>query len=852
KKKTLLFPNCTRPSGDSPFPLHCLKFDRFYCFLSLSISPSLSRVVSDCNSVEHECLVSCYFFNMVIESQVSSTNEAQLHPDNISVQDGDPILPSFTPDDAPQQPTKKPTRQWAAWTRQEEECFFTALRQVGKNFDKITRRVQSKNKDQVRHYYYRLVRRMNKLLGPELCLDAKNSKDTNAAMLRWWSLLEKYSCKASKLHLKPRRFKIFVETLEHQLLKDRKKNVRKRPSQRENCSPTAASTVSNQSKASGPDTRTFKLVLVDSQNIQKLGSGKGSLKRNFNIGVNRSNSKGDSTTMKAARQQRKPGLASSAAYKKWEKAAIAGVSLVADAAEHLERTAIGKEVENDPGERVDDSVEKKLPPLPIFSHNLLAESYVQASMKLKLQLFPIDEGTRRALEMDNHNPHLELTLSTRKKISSVLEHLNRKWGHSSVASGELMLFPYNVQRENLVNCQRWTQDSIVSAADVHAIIGSPTLFRLRYGWLSDPQLGSVTSQTPLGCLPGVGRMDLENMKGPITDSVPTTVPSTNEQSEKLVVSCKDQLTSVNDNNALACTSSAEPNQMASVGSKNDVANSSDISANISCNRKESCNGTITRQFEDADDLRSSNCIALSACEWADSLTNISVGDLLSEVPQDMDANCIESPFVESSQCLQQIPFSCDSFDAAIAAHISRHQNKSGLQSTLASHSSSIWDAEETCDAFSFQQNHVLHQQASNSSSVASLGTCTQVARTSSVGSGGFLEELPEIEEPNEDPMDECPIDPHMLNNSAKDFDGLTDVYWPDFLGPLDLDTPSSKYHSEDLILSDSLGGLSRLIASSLDAFQNCSFFGFDKKEGTSTFESQETALFSDLKNGTDV
>jgi len=26
---------------------------------------------------------------------------------------------------------------------------------------------------------------MNKHLGPELCLDAKNSKDTNAAMLRW-------------------------------------------------------------------------------------------------------------------------------------------------------------------------------------------------------------------------------------------------------------------------------------------------------------------------------------------------------------------------------------------------------------------------------------------------------------------------------------------------------------------------------------------------------------------------------------------------------------------------------------------------------------------------------------------
>lgn len=37
----------------------------------------------------------------------------------------------------------------------------------------------------VRHYYYRLVRRMNKLLGPGFSFDAKNSKDTNAAMLRW-------------------------------------------------------------------------------------------------------------------------------------------------------------------------------------------------------------------------------------------------------------------------------------------------------------------------------------------------------------------------------------------------------------------------------------------------------------------------------------------------------------------------------------------------------------------------------------------------------------------------------------------------------------------------------------------
>lgn len=76
---------------------------------------------------------------------------------------------------------------------------------------------------------------------------------------------------------------------------------------------------------------------------------------------------------------------------------------------------------------------------------------------------------------------------------------------------------------------------------------------------------------------------------------------------------------------------------------------------------------------------------------------------------------------------------------------------------------------------------------------------------------------------------------------------------PDSLGPLDLDISSStKYHSEDLIFSDSLSGLNRLIASSLDAFQNCSFFGFDKKEAPSTVEARESATLSDFKIGSGI
>ncbi|KAG7960400.1 hypothetical protein I3843_10G121500 [Carya illinoinensis] len=504
--------------------------------------------------------------------------------------------------------SKRPTRQWAAWTRQEEESFFTALRQVGKNFEKITHRVQSKNKDQVRHYYYRLVRRMNKLLGPGLCLDAKDSKDTNAAMLRWWSLLEKYSCKASKLRLKPRRFKIFIEALEHQLLKDRRKNVKKRPSQGENCPLAAPNNIPNQSRASGQDACMVKLVLVDGQNIQKLGSGKTSLKRNINVGVSRTNNKGETTTMKPGRQRRKP-----AAYKKWEKAAIAGVSLVADAAEHLERTATDKEVENDPGQKGSNPVSKVLPPFPTYSHNLFVENNILTSMKLKLQLFPFDDGTRRALEMDKHNPHLELTLSSRKKISSVLEHLNRKWGNSSVASGELLLFPYSVQGENLMDCPRWTQDSIVSAADVYAMLGRPPVFRLRYGWFSDTELGSAVLQQPSAscCILAENENIINNDNIKVTDSPPISVPSTIDRTLDLH---EDQPALTNQNHALAPSSNYLPRELdkwTGMASSNKPVESSDLAANISWCRKEAGDGTIMRQFEDVEFLMILMLIALT-------------------------------------------------------------------------------------------------------------------------------------------------------------------------------------------------------------------------------------------------
>lgn len=752
------------------------------------------------------------------------------HSPNVNIVDDGTslILPSSSDNVVPPQPAKRPTRQWAAWTREEEESFFTALRQVGKNFEKITCRVQSKNKDQVRHYYYRLVRRMNKLLGPGLCLDAKNSKDTNAAMLRWWSLLEKYSCKASKLHLKPRRFKIFVEALEHQLLKDRKKNVRKRFPQGENCS--SSTPFPNQNKSSGNDTKAVKIVVVDSDNIQKTGQGKGSLtRRNSHMGVSRSISKGESSPTKSTRQRRKNGALSAAAIKRWEKAAMAGVSLVADAAEHLERAAVRNEADPHSGltllsiqaaessmDQLNCTERSGSGPLGQVQANLqgssgssAVENNVQTNIKLKLQLFPIDESTRKALEKDKHNPHLELTLSARKKISSILEHLDRKWGSSSVASGEIMLFPFNIQRENLLEYQRWTRDSVVTAGDVYANVGSPSVFRLRYGWMLSTELQSATSKTVSEASCGCHVRENEGQQALMDQTLPEVVE--NNRLEK-----NDDLFNRSD----------KPTTTLASGEANTNLSHSSITLP---KRNQASDGSTLRN---AVDQRAGRTPTLTAGEWADTLTDVCVGDLLTEVREDVVANCVETPLLGSSRCNGEIPFSCDSFDAAIAAHI-LSQNKMGI--SFVQYSSSIWDAEETCDAFSFQKGASQIKRNPSSSDAAASVSGTAITGSGSACSGSKnSQDLPDepmaLDTVEEEPMEESPSEPHEAKNYVKDLSTLTDIYWPDSLGPLELEVPSCKYYSEDIFLSDSLSGLNRLIASSLDAFQNCSFFNLDERE----------------------
>ncbi|XP_050380975.1 TSL-kinase interacting protein 1 [Argentina anserina] len=122
---------------------------------------------------------------------------------------------------------------------------------------------------------------------------------------------------------------------------------------------------------------------------------------------------------------------------------------------------------------------KKLPFYGIYGGKpLLPQS------KIKLQLFPVNEGIRIKLEKGGLHPYLELTLRAQKKISSVLKHLISKWGSVSAVVGEPVLFPYRIH-DSVSSSRRWTlNDGETCAGDVYAAVGSPEVFRLRYGWLS--------------------------------------------------------------------------------------------------------------------------------------------------------------------------------------------------------------------------------------------------------------------------------------------------------------------------------------------------------------------------------
>ncbi|XP_073044592.1 uncharacterized protein [Primulina eburnea] len=272
------------------------------------------------------------------------------------------------------------------------------------------------------------------------------------------------------------------------------------------------------------------------------------------------------------------------------------------------------------------------------------------SAKIKLQLFPINESTRLGLEEHGYNPFLELTLSAQKKISSVVRHLNAKWSCSTIARGQLMLSPYSTKSEALDTCQKWTiNDNAITAEEVYVAAESPSLFRLRYGWYSNIQ-HSTNERTPTFN----GFEAHTDSEGKIS-LCSRFMDIRNQQEAKIVEDSEDVQNLIN----VSEVSDPVVNEMKVVDAMEDRM----------------------------DDEVTTDVPAQPTILWDDTFTNLSIGDLLSEISlqgniKDSDLNSINKCIMQPIGLLSDISVGALLSEASLQSKISNSGVKLETESTL--------------------------------------------------------------------------------------------------------------------------------------------------------------------------
>ncbi|KAJ6907973.1 TSL-kinase interacting protein 1 isoform X2 [Populus alba x Populus x berolinensis] len=362
--------------------------------------------------------------------------------------------------------------------------------------------------------------------------------------------------------------------------------------------------------------------------------------------------------------------------------------------------------------------------------------------KIKLQLFPIDEGTRAGLEKDGYHPYLELTLSARKKVSSVLKHLNDKWGGSGIACGEPVLYPYNTSEASTT--KKWTLSDInISAGEVYAAIGNPSIFRLRYGWFSDSGTESV----------GVPSMST-TYDACLQPQIMQQVCSIDAVSARGEVKWMEE-------------TSEEFQPSTSTGATNAV---------------------LADKVNEAK--RDVGSFGQPSTLWDDSLTNISIGGLLSEASLQGVLNTFDPKSNGNNPGLKPSQLISDSLDAFIAAQVNHSQGPRLSQCS----SSSILDAEDTCHEFAIKKFSASGKDCQALSGSAYSQTCSQDAASKSskhptmtaVNNQSGLQQGHGYEE------SETGLSLGSRVYNHENSLGLSGIKWTDSLGPFDLGLSSSR------------------------------------------------------------
>lgn len=383
------------------------------------------------------------------------------------------------------------------------------------------------------------------------------------------------------------------------------------------------------------------------------------------------------------------------------------------------------------------------------SPHLNSGQSLQPSTKMKLQLFPIDEGTRMGLEKDGLHPYLELTLSAKKKVSSVLRHIESKWGSSSIAVGEPLLFPYDLA----MGAHRWTvNDTSISARDVYTTIGRPAVFRLRYGWGSDFE--TKATELPSISASFEGCFGSENVQRECNDSMGTAFGNSEKVETRNEENAETDMTSV-------ATDAVVNEKMFS-----DLA----------------VNSTDNEAMMDGD-------IGQPLSLWD---CSISVGGLLSEASMQGNFRNTDS---KSDGLIAGVQPSQSFSDSFFAFPPGQTNHSEAPRPSNHAPSSSFFNADDTCHAFEFQK---YFSSAKDAMVAGSLSTCPQTYSQDTNSKPFKFPNLTESNPPIELPESQTcqgtetdlPVYPRLYNDESSL--GLSDIKWTETLGAFDLGMASTR------------------------------------------------------------
>jgi hypothetical protein len=144
---------------------------------------------------------------------------------------------------------------------------------------------------------------------------------------------------------------------------------------------------------------------------------------------------------------------------------------------------------------------------------------------LQVKLLPASTDVKDVVENAGHKCHLQLNVSAKKPISFLIQHCCKKWttpgaGTPLLDESLLRFSPY----ENASCSLSWGANDHVPVADVHALVGQPAVFMLKY-WLAVP---AAPSREGLQYVQSQAQMQTQ-VEHFARDRLATTIPRADSQ-----------------------------------------------------------------------------------------------------------------------------------------------------------------------------------------------------------------------------------------------------------------------------------------------------------------------------------